>query len=410
MWRDFKEELSIESSTIVLSQPEDILTGILPLKNSIPVNELTVLDQSDKKQEEAILKQPNSTKKKQKSRNKIAEVEVNKLPTEILKDSVKCESQTNSDVAEKKERLNVASQQGKQSKIPISSKMAASMFDMDAAMARKAPEMPSTDGVTYPRAASWASESLANVLKDEKGRELFRFFLHSSLAEENLLFIESYEKFKQMSDPTDKKQYIEEFFAKYSPYVNLSSMAMQKIKEAASADDPNPSAFALAVKEVNRLLENDQFPRFKRSEIYVDFLEKLLPRSYAERWTTSFEALLGNQIGRHYFRRFLQNIHAEENLRFWEAVIEFKQTKNQSVAMLNMARNIQKQYLLEGTHNEIFLPFGVRRLIEKRINDKEVDSTLFDEAVKHAEQVLKNDPYIRFLQSNDYNDLLAKLK
>jgi hypothetical protein len=32
---------------------------------------------------------------------------------------------------------------------------------------------------------------------------------------------------------------------------------------------------------------------------------------------TSFDALLGNQVGRHHFRQFLFNVHAEENLRFW---------------------------------------------------------------------------------------------
>ncbi|VDN43084.1 unnamed protein product [Gongylonema pulchrum] len=108
----------------------------------------------------------------------------------------------------------------------------------------------------------------------------------------------------------------------------------------------------------------------------------------------------------------MRNIHAEENLRFWESIIEFKQTKNKSPAMLNMGRNIQKQYLVEGAHNEViyFCHSGVRQLIEKRINEKDVDSTLFDEAVKHVEQVLRNDPYVRFLQSTEYNDLLAKLK
>ncbi|VDN02350.1 unnamed protein product [Thelazia callipaeda] len=286
--------------------------------------------------------------------------------------------------------------------------MAVSMFDMQKAD-RNSIELPSTEDIDYARAASWANESLANVLKDQKGRQLFHAFLHDALAEENLSFLESYEKFKKMTDPAEKKEYIKEFFTKYSPYVNLSSVAMQKIKETAKTDDPDPAAFALAVKEVNRLLENDQFPRFKRSEIYVNFLEKLLPRISAEKWTTSFEALVGNQIGRYYFRIFLRNIHAEENLRFWEAIIEFKQTKNKSTAMLNMGRNIQKQYLVEGTHNEIFLPFGVRQLIEKRIEEKDVDKTLFDDAVKHVEQILKNDPYVRFLQSSEYNNLLQKL-
>lgn len=59
------------------------------------------------------------------------------------------------------------------------------------------------------------------------GRQLFRVFLHDALAEENLSFIESYEKFKNMTSSADKKQYIQEFFEKYSPYVNLSSVALQ---------------------------------------------------------------------------------------------------------------------------------------------------------------------------------------
>uniref|UniRef100_A0A914RRN4 RGS domain-containing protein n=1 Tax=Parascaris equorum TaxID=6256 RepID=A0A914RRN4_PAREQ len=204
------------------------------------------------------------------------------------------------------------------------------------------------------------------------GRQLFRVFLHDALAEENLSFIESYEDFKKMKDPIQKKHYVEEFFTKYSPYVLYFSYSLHKyfldgtyccllektsimrifhfctkIKATASSEDPDPGAFALAAKE------------------------QLLPRAYAERWATSFEALLGNQIGRHYFRLFLRNIHAEENLRFWEAVVEFRQTKNKSSAMLNMGRNIQKQYLVEGTHNEVFLPFGVRQFIEKKINDKD---------------------------------------
>ena len=56
------------------------------------------------------------------------------------------------------------------------------------------------------------------------------------------------------------------------------------------------AAFGLAYREVNGLLERDQFPRFKRSEVYLSYLEKLLPRAYAEKWANSFEALLGNQV------------------------------------------------------------------------------------------------------------------
>ncbi|VBB26495.1 unnamed protein product [Acanthocheilonema viteae] len=366
MWRNFKGDLSIESNSITLSEQENILSNVLSQKQSI-----AIVEQSEAKQDGS---QPKLIKN-----------------SKILKQ----ESKTDREVKK-------ASAQQKS----ISKNMAGSIFDVHSRVDRRAPELPSTDGIEYPRAAAWASESLHNVLKDEKGRQLFRVFLHDALAEENLSFIESYEKFKLMTSPADKKQYIQEFFEKYSPYVNLSSVALQRIKETATQDDPDPAAFLLAVKEVNRLLENDQFPRFKRSDVYINFLEKVMPRAYADKWTTSFEAL----VGRYYFRYFLRNIHAEENLRFWEAVIEYKQLKNKSAAMLNMSRNIQKQYLVEGTTNEIFLPFGLRQVIDNRIETKNVDNTLFDEAVKYVEQVLKNDPYVRFLQSTEYNDLLDKLK
>lgn len=83
-------------------------------------------------------------------------------------------------------------------------------------------------------------------------------------------------------------------------YHDICCNYFQQIKSAATSDDPDPAAFNLAVKEVKRLLENDQFPRFKRSEVYINYLEKLLPRSHAERWATNFEALLGNQVSSYF--------------------------------------------------------------------------------------------------------------
>ena len=74
--------------------------------------------------------------------------------------------------------------------------------------------------------------------------------------------------------------------------------------------------------------------------------------------------------------------------------------------MNNLAHQIQRQYLAEGSSNEVFLPFGVRQGIESRLNDKKVDQALFDDAIKHVEQVLRNDPYVRFLQSEEYEKVL----
>ncbi|KAI6184702.1 Regulator of G-protein signaling rgs-3 [Aphelenchoides bicaudatus] len=285
----------------------------------------------------------------------------------------------------------------------------AAMFDKNNHTERPAPELPTIDEIEYPRAASWSSSTVEEILRDPMGRQVFRCFLFESLAEENLLFVEAIEQLQREKDPENIRNGIKELLDKYGQYINLSSTAMGKLKDAAEAPKPDQKALEHAHKEISKLLENDQFPRFRRSTIYIEYLEKLLPKAYAERWATSFEAMLGNQVGRHHFRQYLFSVHAEENLRFWEAVVEFRATKNKSQAMLNMGRTIQEQYLREGAHNEVYLPFGVRQQILKRIREKTVDETLFDDAVKHVEQILKNDPYVRFLQSKPYIQLMAKL-
>uniref|UniRef100_A0A183BWY3 RGS domain-containing protein n=1 Tax=Globodera pallida TaxID=36090 RepID=A0A183BWY3_GLOPA len=274
---------------------------------------------------------------------------------------------------------------------------------------RPAPTMPTTDGIEYPRAASWSASTVAEIMRDSIGRKVFCCFLHGALAEENLLFVEEVEKLKKEKQPERIRNGVQALLDKYASYINLSAVAMSKLRECAKAETPDPKSLDFAHKEIYKLLENDQFPRFRRSPLYVGFLEQLLPRSYAERWTTSFDALLGNQVGRHHFRQFLFNVRAEENLRFWESVIEYRQLRNKSTAMQNMGRTIQQQFLREGAHNEVFLPFGLRQRVEKKIREKDADETLFDESVKHVELILKNDPYVRFLQSKEYNDLLAKL-
>ncbi|MCP9263714.1 hypothetical protein DINM_007095 [Dirofilaria immitis] len=207
MWRNFKGDLSIESNSIGFSeQQENILSDVLSEKQSVAINKVDITEQGDEK-----------------TKNKKDEVQTKLVEnSKLLIPETKGEAQLST---------------------------AVSIFDINAKIARQAPELPSIDGIEYPRAASWASESLNNVLKDEKGRQLFHVFLHDSLAEENLSFIESFEKFKQMTSPAEKKQYVQEFFEKYSPYVNLSSVALQKIKETAEKDDPDPDAFLLAVKK-----------------------------------------------------------------------------------------------------------------------------------------------------------------
>jgi len=49
------------------------------------------------------------------------------------------------------------------------------MFDPGARSARPAPEMPSVEGIEYPRAASWSSSTVMEIMRDSLGRQVFQF-------------------------------------------------------------------------------------------------------------------------------------------------------------------------------------------------------------------------------------------
>jgi len=67
---------------------------------------------------------------------------------------------------------------------------------------------------------------LKESLLKNLGRQVFRCFLHESLAEENLLFVEEVEKMKREKQPEKIRQGIKMLLDKYGQYINLSSVAM----------------------------------------------------------------------------------------------------------------------------------------------------------------------------------------
>uniref|UniRef100_A0A183VA95 Regulator of G-protein signaling rgs-3 n=2 Tax=Toxocara canis TaxID=6265 RepID=A0A183VA95_TOXCA len=239
---------------------------------------------------------------------------------------------------------------------------------------------------------------------------LFRVFLHENLADETLSFLEAVEQFKAMKDAKAKRKFVESFFEDYQPYLNIGAKALKKVKEAIQASDPDSSIFDQAVKEVEQMLENDQFPRFKRSNLYMHYLEQLTSHSIALTWKNGINQLLCHQVGKHYFRLFLQRIRCEEKLRFLEAASEFSLMDATTKALVYRGTQIFKQFILEGADEEVFLPFEVRNLIQEKLMQGRVDANLFEEAIRYVATILKNDAYIRFLQSDEYRDLLARLK
>lgn len=100
------------------------------------------------------------------------------------------------------------------------------MFEKSAQSDRPTPEIPGIDNIDYPRAASWSSSTVEEILRDPIGRQVFRCFLFSALAEENLLFVEAIDKLEKNSDGVVVQEGIKSLLNDYGTHINLSSKAM----------------------------------------------------------------------------------------------------------------------------------------------------------------------------------------
>ncbi|KAH7698478.1 RGS-3 protein [Aphelenchoides avenae] len=147
-----------------------------------------------------------------------------------------------------------------------------SLFNVEKKIERKAPKIPSITEAS--RLVSWRNCTCDDIMSDPVGRQVFRCFLHECLAEENLMFVEEVEKLKKEKDLDKVRKGIQDMLDKYDSYINLSNVALCKLKEAAKGEQPAQKALETAYKEVYKFLELDQFPRFRRSDTYQDFVKR----------------------------------------------------------------------------------------------------------------------------------------
>ncbi|XP_078422503.1 regulator of G-protein signaling 5-like [Cetorhinus maximus] len=125
---------------------------------------------------------------------------------------------------------------------------------------------------TVEEAVQWG-ESLDKLLAHRYGLIAFKGFLRTEFSDENIEFwqaCEDYRKTKSNSKLTSKaKKIFEEFIATHAPReVNLDSHT----REVTSTNilSPTHSTFDLAQKRIFGLMEKDSYPRFLRSEFYMD--------------------------------------------------------------------------------------------------------------------------------------------
>ncbi|XP_078082730.1 regulator of G-protein signaling 3a isoform X2 [Mustelus asterias] len=125
-------------------------------------------------------------------------------------------------------------------------------------------------------ALKWG-ESLDKLLIHKYGLAAFRAFLRTEFSEENLEFwlaCEDYKKTKSQSKMTSKaKKIFGEYIAIQScKEVNLDSYTREHTKE--NLQKVSRSCFDLAQKRIYGLMEKDSYPRFLRSDLYLDLINQ----------------------------------------------------------------------------------------------------------------------------------------
>nr|XP_054600358.1 regulator of G-protein signaling 3a isoform X1 [Nothobranchius furzeri] len=129
---------------------------------------------------------------------------------------------------------------------------------------------------TPEEALKWG-DSLDKLLTHKYGLAAFRAFLRTEFSEENLEFwlaCEEYRKIKSQSKMASKaKKIFAEYIAIQScKEVNLDSYTRDHTKD--NLQNVTRSCFDLAQRRIYGLMEKDSYPRFLRSELYLDLINQ----------------------------------------------------------------------------------------------------------------------------------------
>ncbi|XP_056668392.1 regulator of G-protein signaling 3 isoform X3 [Monodelphis domestica] len=134
---------------------------------------------------------------------------------------------------------------------------------------------------TSEEALKWG-ESLEKLLLHKYGLAVFRAFLRTEFSEENLEFWLACEDFKKVKSQSKMASKAKKIFAEYIAIqackeVNLDSYTREHTKE--NLQNVTRACFDLAQKRIYGLMEKDSYPRFLRSELYLDLINQKKPSS-----------------------------------------------------------------------------------------------------------------------------------
>ncbi|XP_077625894.1 regulator of G-protein signaling 3-like, partial [Crocuta crocuta] len=142
--------------------------------------------------------------------------------------------------------------------------------------AGKADKMVKSFKPTSEEALKWG-ESLEKLLLHKYGLAVFQAFLRTEFSEENLEFWLACEDFKKVKSQSKMAAKAKKIFAEYIAIqackeVNLDSYTREHTKD--NLQSVTRGCFDLAQKRIFGLMEKDSYPRFLRSDLYLDLINQ----------------------------------------------------------------------------------------------------------------------------------------
>ncbi|XP_075692525.1 regulator of G-protein signaling 3-like isoform X2 [Rhinoderma darwinii] len=165
---------------------------------------------------------------------------------------------------------------------------------------------------------------------------------------------------------------------------NLLSFFMGSFKSLASSVET----------DIGSVCETDRAPRHKKKEPSIEEVQN---------WGQSLDNILSHPYGRAVFRVFLQSEFSEENLEFWLACEDYRET-HPNFILHSKARKIHQHYIAFQSPKEVNLDASTRELTEHNLLLP--TRTAFDEAQRRIYGLMERDSFPRFLRSDLYQSML----
>ena len=120
--------------------------------------------------------------------------------------------------------------------------------------------------------------SFDHYMEHPQALQVFKEYLVTELALENLLFMQQIREYQSANDPKKAGNIIKEVQASFinanSEYeINITSGTRKRLLEKVKTGSIDKDLFDEAAKEVVQMLKSDVFPRFVKSSLYIKYAE-----------------------------------------------------------------------------------------------------------------------------------------